>query len=358
MLSSIFIVLSMLFTSANAALPASPDCITCHEQVYLKAIESRYQHSILKDKCIYCHIRQTDKGEVITTLSFSTFQKEQVVYLQDIPGNLVYAADAMVTDNEGNKSLPRRVKMDPEELWDRSEGFESLKAISNATINEISKGAFVKAVITWDTNAYSTSEVEYKTVGGRKAGFNSGDIFTKKHRVVLYGLKHKSVYTFKVISRDIYGLVLESKEYSFDTSKNVVQSEEGEYKPPAITHIQAFTLEGVKGLFLKVFANKPSELSIRLMEVNGAGEKHGFGLQEPRFASIDICIKCHPRGTSHPVGVRAKGIKIRTPEELPTIEDGIITCATCHNPHGGDNAFFARYDRNKDICIICHIGGY
>ncbi len=360
-ISLILITLTLIVPSVFAspsAQSASPDCITCHEDVYLKAINYDYKHSILRDNCTYCHIRQSDEGNVKATFSFSTLQKEQIVFLPDIPEDLEYEADVMVTDIEGKRCLPTRVKMNPENIWTRDDDFSSLNEISNVTVDEVKKGAFVKAVISWNTNAYSTSELEYKTKGKRKSRLVSGDIFTKKHRVVINRLKHKRIYTFKAISRDINGSILESKEYSFDTSKGSLKTKEGKYTPPAITNLQVFTVDKSPGLFMKVFANKPSELTIRLIEISKAGAKHGFGLLDPSYARIDTCLKCHPRGTSHPVGVRAEGNRIRTPDELPTIEDGIITCVTCHNPHGGNNAFFARFDRNKDICILCHIGGY
>jgi len=357
-LLSLFIIPPLFITKAVAIEINSDDCIGCHQEQYQKAISYNYQHSILKEACTHCHVRKTAQGETKTVLNFSTFQKEQIVFLDDFDPDQKYEAEVSLTDNRGTKCLPKRVKMDMEELWRRSVKFPQLKEISNVSVDEIKKGGFVRAVISWDTNTYSSSELEFSTEGSRVSKFNPGSILAKHHRVILNGLRHKSLYNFRVISRDIYGNVMQSKIYPLDTSKTITKTGDNKYQPPAVTNIQAFSLEGEKGLFLKVSANKPAELTVKLIEARELDTKHGFGLLNPRAARIDTCIKCHPRGTSHPVGVKAEGLKIRTPDELPTIEDGIITCVTCHNPHGGDNAFFARFDRNKDICILCHIGGY
>jgi len=352
------LILAFLLKQAAATEVNSEDCIGCHQEQYQKAISYKYQHSILKEACTHCHVRKTAQGETKTVLTFSTFQKEQIVHLEDLDPEEEYEAEVTVTDNRGKRCLPKRLKMDTEKLWKRSVKFPKLEEISNVSVDELQKSGFVRAIISWDTNAYSTSELEFSTEGSHTSRFNPGSIFARKHRVILSGLRHRSLYNYKVISRDIYGNFIESKDYSLDTSKTIPKSGNNKYQPPVVTNIQAFSLEGEKGLFLKVFANKPAELTVKLIEVNAMDTKHGFGLLDPRVVRIDTCIKCHPRGTSHPVGVKAEGGKIRTPDELPTIEDGIITCVTCHNPHGGDNAFFARFDRNKDICILCHIGGY
>ena len=358
LVSLVTLFLSMSTAYATAGRFEPNNCIKCHEDVYTQAISFNYQHSILKEQCTFCHVKQSPENEVKMILNFSTLQKEQIVHLEGFPGDHEYTADVLVTDEKGVKSLPKRVSMNKNKILSSSIKFANVKEISGVTVDEIKKGAFVTATITWNTNAYSSTELEYKIEGGRKSLFTSGEIFSKKHRAVLYGLKHKHVYKFKAISRDMNGNVIESREYFFDTSNNMRKSTKDQYQPPAIVRLQAFTLEGKSGVFLKVFANKPSELTIKLIELNQVNARHGFGLLDDRYSRIDICIKCHPRGTSHPVGVKAEGTKIRTPVELPTIEDGIITCVTCHNPHGGDNPFYARFDRNKDICILCHVGGY
>ena len=109
---------------------------------------------------------------------------------------------------------------------------------------------------------------------------------------------------------------------------------------------------------MKVTANIPSGISITVKEANKVDEKHGFGLVPARYSRIDVCYKCHPHDSSHPVGVKAESPKIKTPDGLPTIEDGVITCITCHYPHGGERVHFNRFDYKKDLCMKCHLESY
>ncbi len=352
-----FLVLFTFTSKTGADLLGSDECIKCHENEYLKAISYTYQHSILREACTHCHVRVNARGETYATMNFSTFQKEQIVRIVNLDPDQIYEAEAMLTDERGARCVPKRIKTNMVGPAEQNTQFADIKNLSDVTIDEVKKGGFVRAVLSWNTDAYSTSEVEYWTANDRKIRFRSRSIFSKQHSVVLNGLRHKSLYTFKAISKDLYGNVLESNEYPLDTSINIVNSGNNMYQSPEITSLKAFTIEGQTDIFLKVFANKASALTVKIIEIKKLDTKHGFGLLDPKAARIDTCTKCHPRGASHPVGVKAEGRKIRTPDELPTI-DGFITCVTCHSPHGGDNAFFARYDRNKDICILCHIGGY
>ena len=101
-------------------------------------------------------------------------------------------------------------------------------------------------------------------------------------------------------------------------------------------------------------SSKPVNVKVRAIESLKIG-KHGVGLLTPRQSSIDACIKCHAQGVSHPVGIKVAGDRVRLPSQLPTIEDGILTCVTCHNPHGGYSSYFSRMDFGKDLCVVCHI---
>jgi len=80
-------------------------------------------------------------------------------------------------------------------------------------------------------------------------------------------------------------------------------------------------------------------------------------LRDPEEAAIDVCYSCHPAptiGTSHPVRVYAAGNEIRIPDDLPTVRDGMITCVTCHDPHGADGKNLVRETIKTKLCVACH----
>jgi predicted CXXCH cytochrome family protein len=79
-------------------------------------------------------------------------------------------------------------------------------------------------------------------------------------------------------------------------------------------------------------------------------------LRDPEELTIDVCYSCHPgiRGVaSHPVRIYATG-DTRIPDDLHTINDGMITCATCHNPHGGEGKKLVREVIKTKLCVTCH----
>ena len=115
-----------------------------------------------------------------------------------------------------------------------------------------------------------------------------------------------------------------------------------------------FRIRGGKDLYVRITADEAVKATLFVTEAVEMNE-HGFGLLPPRRAQIDACVKCHPQGVSHPVGVRSRPPGTRVPPDLPTIQGGVITCVTCHYPHGGNRRYFARLDVKRDICVTCHM---
>lgn len=80
-------------------------------------------------------------------------------------------------------------------------------------------------------------------------------------------------------------------------------------------------------------------------------------LVSSEYATIDLCYTCHPQssmGTSHPVRIYAKGNETRIPESLPTGTGGMLTCVTCHEPHGGKGKNLVRDLITTRLCVACH----
>ncbi len=372
MIRSVFLISLVLFICI--LLPAgsisgtdlkADGCAGCHEKVYTEALASPYPHSVAKERCELCHIvRERARPEARRTLvTFPFFQKEGILHLDNIRSDRRYLLEAVLTDEGGTDSRPYRINLAPREVEEYSDGGFSLKRISDVTLEEIKRGVFAEAAVSWFTDAPATSEIEYRDEEGYIRRLATGEQFTRKHVIVLNGLKNNNKYYYRVVSRDIYGNLLKSGERSFDTSANFSRAAtpgEDRGALPMINSIRPFRTRDSEGIYLMVSANKPSGLSLRLKELasGGVDERHAPGLAGARYSAIEACKKCHIQNASHPVGIRAKGDKVKTPEDLPTIEDGVITCVTCHLPHGGREKYFARMDMNKDICIKCHIKGY
>jgi predicted CXXCH cytochrome family protein len=347
------------------------ECIDCHEEIYSNALANPYQHGMVMDKCGLCHIARPGKGETEegkkTSIDFSAYQREGILYVGDLQDDQKYEMEITATDNAERSSKPYHISIVPGKAEVHEEGLSSIAALTGAAVEEIKMGVFVEATITWETDVPATSEVEYKRFNMQPHRFKLNNQFTKEHKVTLSALKHEQYYFYRVISRDIEGNMLQSEEEMFDTSEEIAADKGPASKDPAgpvINEVKAFRIKDRKGVYLKVQTSKPAKLIVsfdamhEVREKKVSDETHSPLLAPARYAAIEACKNCHKQNASHPVGVRGKNDKIRTPDDLPTIDNGVVTCATCHLPHGGKKIYFARMDFNMNICRECHVGNY
>ncbi len=75
----------------------------------------------------------------------------------------------------------------------------------------------------------------------------------------------------------------------------------------------------------------------------------------------EICVGCHNIAVyqSHPVDIKPS---FAMPAGLPLSEEGMMTCATCHDPHktyrnvlSGEKTMYLRREGPKKLfCMACH----
>jgi hypothetical protein len=291
------LIIPLLFNSAARGDEAKLNpCLKCHQDVYMKAVSFKYQHSVVRDRCTLCHIYTEEKDEIITQLNFQTLQRELLVYLDRPSEDRDYQTEVIVTDSKGKKSTPTTIDIVPKNLWETDGQRSSLKLLklSGVMAEEINKLGFVSAVISWDTDVFATSEIEYRLPAERSDTFKIKALYTKAHTIILDGLKHKTKYYFRAVSRDVYGNTLKSEDYSFDTSEEFSRPSkliEDDLIPPFVEQMQVFRSSGNKGLYLKVFANKACEISVKIKEVKKRDEKHGPGIIQPLIGQCSFVMK-------------------------------------------------------------------
>lgn len=67
-----------------------------------------------------------------------------------------------------------------------------------------------------------------------------------------------------------------------------------------------------------------------------------------------LCTDCHTDlGLSHPSGMKPSML---LPAEFPLDWTGKMTCATCHEVHGGNEALLRGETRGRAFCYACHKG--
>jgi len=365
MIRFIYLVLSLVLISIILSDASNTDqkgnsaeCIACHEEFYMQSLSNPYQHTVVRNGCTECHEFNTTSDKKKLRLWSSTFQTEGIIALGILDGNKEYQAIIEAIDSNSIKSKSMTVSISPEKSQKISIDEYPLKALTNVSIDSIKKSIFTEVSVSWNTDVPATSEIEYKLSGGKyRKMSSSNNLYTTEHRTVLKGLKHNSEYSYRVISTDMSGNTIISEEQALDTKNTLALPDmQAPLKkvPTLVTEIITLKTEELETYYLKIASNKYSQFIVWLKENDKNTERPCKDSKQTISSTIDVCIKCHAQDSSHPVGVRSKNPKIIVSDDLPTIDNGIITCVTCHFPHGGKKAFFVRVDFSKEICIKCH----
>jgi predicted CXXCH cytochrome family protein len=338
----------------------------CHEETYIEATSVRFIHTVARQECDKCHyIKSNDTKREMTSPSPLM---EVVFGIGKISEKgKEYELKVSCSDTSGESSKPVVINTRTGKLLNLPEESFDLKEISDLKVESVKRSIFAKAVISWKTDVPATSEVEYGTSEKDRNRFRSRNTFSRNHKVVLRGLRHKSRYRFSAISRDMNGKTLKSEEHSFDTSAEfgpdqdpASTTETGNKKKlkPEISSVTLFNIGEGEDVFLRMSSNNPVEFNLTMSEMEEERDRPCYGFQQTKTSTIKACIVCHRQDASHPVGVKSGDPDIKIPEELPTIENGVITCVTCHFPHGGKNTYFLRQTIGKEICQKCHTKKY
>ncbi len=380
-LSSVLLAIAVVFFIWFLLLAAPGDlswsrnegsggCKYCHsgskalelklDDVYARMAALQYRHSVVEeDKCEQCHILKGFKTGRVWEVASMYGQREQIFFLKDLSWDRKYQLDLKVKDSAGNEVSANPLQLIPSQVGASMDNDQNPPLIRNVAVAEIRQAVFLEAAIAWDTDKPSSSIVEYGLTPryGETAVYEK--IFAKGHKITIAGLKAGKQYHYRVISRDIFGNAAVSNDFMLDTSMKISGKGEGakiiDKTLPEIKEANAFKIKGTKDIFLKFLSDKPVKAYLTVSEPAEI-DKHGFGLVPARISRIDACVKCHQQGASHPVGIRSKGLKTKISPALPTIEGGMITCVTCHDPHGGNKRYFIRMDFGRDLCISCHTG--
>ena len=364
------------------------DCLSCHEKVYKNGISNLFPHSPFKEKqCSRCHLRRQimtrstasviKHAERPTVLSRPEHLSEHAILLKGLSPQSAYDISIIFQDSAGHEVRQEFRGIVPANVRNVKTDDRKPPEISEVRVGPVVKGVFLETAITWETDEPSTSCVEYGYSSGQYGSRTGEDIvLVKQHRVNIHELEAGKDCWFRVRSEDIFGNESVSAGLVFNTgnvspASDVEQERAGteEAIVLAVNKSETFVLNSDLGLGFEL--TKPANMRVEYVkaqdvasesepQVQAATTPEGTHaeLREGKELAIDVCYQCHPPrdlGVSHPVGVAVKETT-RVPEDLPTLEGGVITCVTCHDVHGGRRQYFARKKITKDICVSCHEG--
>ncbi len=215
------------------------------------------------------------------------------------------------------------------------------------------------------------SRVSQQTLWRKQQVFG-GELRTKAHLASISNLQPEAAYRFRLqvaeeqsqpFSTSLW-LGLRADEFLPTESREILlgNTKTGRELPVSKLSITSVTADT---LLLSWETEQPFFSWLELQELDGV-EMTPSGNGEPSHAehpplrdpvemAINACYQCHPEsslGTSHPVRLYS-GQDVRIPEELPTV-DGMLTCVTCHDPHGAPGVMLAREVVKTKLCVTCH----
>ncbi len=363
---ALYLLACFIILIYSKAAWAETDCETCHsgtearkrglEDVYAGIYSYRFRHNNVSRECRRCHIMEEFQIKVESELYFPGSTTEGIFFLTGLSLDKEYEVELKLRDQRKGIVQRKVLKLKPSRIA-VEEGDGAPPSVETIRFLGIREGIIPEGILYFETDRPAVSVVEYWKDERYKERVLSLKVFLKEHTVRLSGIRKADRYRYRIIVMDVFGnrSISEGVLFAGEKKESIgvdAMSEDGDrVAEPAI---KVFRPAPGADLCLHLMAPKPVMVSVSIREII-ENTKHGYGLRSARYANIHVCTQCHRAGISHPVGVRNTRADIDIPEDLPTIEAGVITCVTCHYPHGGDKPYFARFDFDE-ICEMCHKG--
>ncbi|MBI5599500.1 MAG: hypothetical protein HY890_07155 [Deltaproteobacteria bacterium] len=324
--------------------------------IYAEIGKERLIHDGVLDRCETCHIiKEMSVGRVWEIDSHESLTRA-AFFLKGLSLDRTYEVELKVRGPRKQESQVRVAAFKPYNV--KVERYRNVPLIRNPRVDEIKQGIFIEAVVAWETDRPTVAAVEYGKTPGYGERIQSEMLFKTEHGVRISGLRGAGKYHWRIISRDVFGNISVSGDFTMDTEarfeKPAAQAV-AKASPPGAS-VRLFRIDSSGDTCIDVESLSAVGLRLVVRETVELGH-HGVGLAGGRDLRIKACESCHPRMVTHPVGISSWKADIEIPPEFPTIEGNVITCVTCHYPHGGGENYYARISLEKDLCEQCHRGG-
>ncbi|MBI3755113.1 MAG: cytochrome c3 family protein [Deltaproteobacteria bacterium] len=357
----------------NAYLNAM--CSKCHQPVYDELKSFTRPHSdVVPKNCAACHLVLQKKEKNVEKnyrrIANQSYGKEFLAPIGSEKDEKKICLKVKLTNKNENSAFSGFQAVTPSGVKSDLKNDGKPPVISDLRVADFKPGVFDDVDISWKTDKFSGGVIKYGNDAnyGEKAG--SENTLLKEHTVMLKSLKHNTAYRYKGVSNDPFGNITESGS-QFYTNEKKISAEKAQklLTPPVIEKIGAVKLKDNVFIYIKADQDvrydvdyvvlDSEEKQPALAALSGSPENllsiaHGDGFETKKNVAIKNCKRCHKKSVDHPTNIRAV---LKKGANLP-LTDGVITCATCHTPHGGNESYFLRMG-DPALCNMCHtnIGG-
>jgi predicted CXXCH cytochrome family protein len=345
-------------------------CIDCHEDVYTNLGGYAYKHlDIVPKYCASCHLKltkeeTTSEKENYKKIMGQIYDEEFLVPIGTLTDDRGICFKVRLTNKNGKSVesdfhlvIPSKVKA---ELTDDG----TTPVISEIKITEFIIGIFDDVQISWKTDKFTESEVQYGKTEDYDEKVRDLNLL-KNHEAFLKTLKHGSECNYRVVSTDIFGNATTSSNRTFYASVDKINVYSGSdpVSPPNVEEVGALKIGKDIFLYIKADQNVRYRIDYKLEKSDGDGKgetiedsvlAHAKGLKTKKNVGIGSCRRCHKpqEQAEHPIDTRPSK---KHADDLP-LADGVMTCATCHNAHGSNNTYLLKKKESK-LCDSCHTMG-
>lgn len=244
------------------------------------------------------------------------------------------------------------------------------------TVCHMPEGSETLALSASESTALLTGVAVTQEPLWRKQQVFGGDLLAVQHQVTLSGLDAGAVYRFRLMASEQKSstaagslwLGLNPGEFMPGESKIITLSDERSGNIEIEIGPLVFTALSPETLLVSWNTERLVYSQLELQKLEGQdlptegsvtmdadqSDQHPR-LRSPAESAINACYQCHSEadlGTSHPVRLYS-GRDVQIPDELPTV-DGMLTCVTCHDPHGAEGEMLVREIIKTKLCVTCH----
>ncbi|OEU75390.1 MAG: hypothetical protein BA874_03150 [Desulfuromonadales bacterium C00003068] len=360
-------------------------CLTCHQEIKEIATEQYYIHRpVQEERCHICHDNNTteqlptQQNEISTQIIVETDEKKMEWLAESFVENTHQVA-LLPADIAGTKlTLKVWYQNRHKEITEfQCPDIETLQpkhsaitpAINQLHFHDYNDLLLSRATLSWTTTTPCQCRLTYRYTGHEYTK-TEDDFYALEHTLEIRNFSATSTEV-SVLCNDTTGQQISTEFTTLNTLPFSTQVDEqlppygsegfspqfkqlGDLIELSITTTQPATL--AIGRLEQLKKDEPLLEISTIQEIAPIEERNHIELTNKEQLNTKICFKCHSNtveGTSHPINVLPPPGMI-IPPEYPLLENGRMTCMTCHQPHSSNNEARLLKEGKKELCTGCH----